>query len=98
MIGNNATYKVTDIDSVRLKIFDGLIRELDSVRHVPELKRNLISLSMLDKAGCSIIVESSSLKVIKGSMVLMKGEMQNGLYILQGTTISRDANVVENQD
>ncbi|KAH9754233.1 hypothetical protein KPL71_015385 [Citrus sinensis] len=33
--------------SVRLKMSDGIIRELDNVRHIPELKRNLISLSML---------------------------------------------------
>ncbi|KAH9769407.1 Integrase catalytic domain-containing protein [Citrus sinensis] len=92
LMGNNAFCKVTGIGSVRLKMSYGIIREL------PELKRNLISLSMLDKAGCSIRLESSSLKVIKGSCILMKGEMQNGLYILQGTTISGDAGVVENQE
>ncbi|KAH9704893.1 Integrase catalytic domain-containing protein [Citrus sinensis] len=98
LMGNNALCKVTGIGSVRLKMSDGIIRELDNVRHIPELKRNLISLSMLDKAGCSIKLELSSLKVIKGSFILMKGEMQNGLYILQGIAISGDAGVVENQE
>ena len=78
-MGNNATCKVIRISSIRLKIYDGIIRELDGVRHVLELKRNLNSLGVLDKAGCSIKVKSSALKVIRGSMVLMKGEMQNGL-------------------
>lgn len=72
-------------------------RELSNVRHVLELKRNLISLSMLDKAGCCIRVESSLLKVIKGYIVLMKCDMSNGLYILQGIVISGDASVAENQ-
>ena len=95
-MGNNASCKITGIGSVRLKMSDGIIRELDNVRHIPELKKNLISLSMLDKVRCSIRLESSSLKVIKGSLILMKGEMQHGLYILQGTTIYGDARVVEN--
>ena len=98
LMGNNASCKVIGIGSVRLKMSDGIIRELDNVRHIPELKRNLISLSMLDKAGCCIRLESSSLKVIKGSLILMKGVMQNGLYILQGTAITGDAGVVMKQD
>ena len=97
-MGKNPFSKVTSIGSVRLKTSDGIIRELDNVRHIPELKRNLISLSMLDKAWCSIRLESGSLKVIKGSLVLMKGEMHHGLYILQGTTISGDVGVVEKQE
>ena len=95
---NNASYKVTGIGSMMLNMRDSIIRELDNVRHIPELKRNLISLSMLDKAGCSIRVESSSLKVIKRTLVLIKGEMPHVLYIMQGTAISRDAGVVKNQE
>ena len=47
-MGNNAACKVIGIGSVRLKMSDGIIRELDNVRHIPELKRNLISLGMID--------------------------------------------------
>ena len=54
LMGNNASCKVIGIGSVRLKMSDGIIRELDNVRHILELKRNLISLSMFDKAGCCI--------------------------------------------
>ncbi|KAH9752684.1 hypothetical protein KPL71_014795 [Citrus sinensis] len=98
LMGNNASCKVIGIGSVRLKMSDGIIRELDNVRHIPELKRNLISLSMLDKAGCCIRLESSSLKVIKGSLILMKGVMQHGLYILQGSAITGDVGVVIKQE
>lgn len=52
---------------------------------------------MLDKAGCVIKMESNVLRVIKGSLVLMKSDMWNGLYVLQGTVITGDVNVVENQ-
>lgn len=72
MMGNYTSCKVIEISSITLKFHNGIIRELSHVRHVPELKRNLICLSMLNKAGCVIRLESSMLKVIKGFMVLMK--------------------------
>lgn len=72
MMGNDASCKVIGIYSIRLKFHDGIIRELSRVRHVPELKRNLIFLIFLDKVGFMITTESNILKVIKGSIVLMK--------------------------
>ena len=61
---NDACCKVVDRGTIRLKMFGGMVRELKDVKHVPELKRNLISLGMLDKMGCSVRLESSTLKVI----------------------------------
>lgn len=48
------------------------VKELINVKHMQEL----------NKAGCINRVESSVLKVIKGSTVKMKGDMANGLYVL----------------
>ena len=84
VMGNDASCKVIGRGLIRLKIFDGMIRELRDVRYVPELKRNLISLWVLDKMGCIVKLESGTLKVIKWSIVVMKGNKSNGLYILQG--------------
>lgn len=39
------------IGTIRIKMFDGVVRALADVRHVPNLKRNLISLSTLDTKG-----------------------------------------------
>lgn len=78
-MGNNASCEVTRIGFIRLKMHNGIIRELPNVRHVPELKRSLISLSILDEPGCTIRVKASVLKFFKGFMVLMKGDMSNGL-------------------
>ena len=59
-------------------MFNGVVRELTQVRFVPELKRNLISIGILDQTGCVIKAEKGILRVIKGSMVIMKGIKQNG--------------------
>ncbi|KAH9802523.1 hypothetical protein KPL71_001422 [Citrus sinensis] len=82
VMGNDASCKVIGRGTIKLKMLDGTIRELPNVRHIPDLKRNLISLGMLDKMGCVIKLESGTLKVLKGSMVLMKGNLDNGLYVL----------------
>ena len=40
--------KVIGIGTVRIKMHDGIVRNLKDVRHVPHLKKNLISLGTLD--------------------------------------------------
>jgi hypothetical protein len=39
------------IGSIRIRMSDGIVRELMDVRYVPELKSNLISLGVLDSCG-----------------------------------------------
>ncbi|KAH9650990.1 hypothetical protein KPL70_026576 [Citrus sinensis] len=96
VMGNDSSCRVVGRGSIRLRVFDGMIRKLRDVRHVPDLKRNLISLGMLDKTGCLVKLESGTLKVLKWSMVVMKGNMSNGLYVLQGSAVTGDV-AVSNQ-
>ncbi|KAH9769644.1 hypothetical protein KPL71_012096 [Citrus sinensis] len=97
VIGNDSSCRVVGRGLIRLKMFDGIIRELRDFKHVPDLKRNLISLGMLDKIWCLVKLESGTLKVMKGSMVVMKGNMSNVLYVLQGSAVTWDV-VVSNQN
>lgn len=48
LMGNHEYYKGASIDTVIIKMFEGVVRTLGDVKHVPNLKRNLISLSTLD--------------------------------------------------
>lgn len=77
MMGNNAVCKIVGIGNVNLKLHDGTIRELREVRYVPELKRNLISLGMLDQMGLNIKLESGDLRISNGDGVVMKGYKRN---------------------
>ncbi|KAH9762600.1 Integrase catalytic domain-containing protein [Citrus sinensis] len=61
MMGNNSLCKVVGLGTIRLKMFDGVIRELS--------------------------------EIIRGSMVIMKGDKNNGLYVLQGIAITGDVSV-----
>lgn len=62
-MSNNIYYRVMGKWLIRLKMLDGMIKELDDVKCVPELKRNLISLEMLDKLGYFVYFVSRTLKV-----------------------------------
>ena len=56
-MGNNQNYEIIGVGSVLLKLSNNMEVLLKGVRHVPKLKRNLISLGMLDDLGCFIYIE-----------------------------------------
>ncbi|KAG8480001.1 hypothetical protein CXB51_025036 [Gossypium anomalum] len=60
LMGNNASCKIAGVGTIKVKMFDRAVRTLSDVRHVPELKRNLISLSTLDSKGYRYTAESST--------------------------------------
>jgi hypothetical protein len=41
-MGNDISCKVVGIGSIRIKMFDGTIKILTDVRHVPDIRKNLI--------------------------------------------------------
>jgi hypothetical protein len=45
-MGNGIPCKIVGVGSIRIRMFDGIARELTNVRYVPELKSNLISLGV----------------------------------------------------
>jgi hypothetical protein len=46
-MGNGAYCKITGIGNIRIKMFNGVVRMLCDVRHVPKVEKNLISLGTL---------------------------------------------------
>ena len=53
LMGNDASCKVAGIGNIKIKMFDGVVRTLCDVRHVLDLRKNLISLGTLDCNGFS---------------------------------------------
>ena len=87
-IGNNVKCNVAGVGTIKIKTHNGVIRSLSNVRHVPNLKCNLISLSTLESKGCKYSTEGGVLKVSKGSRTVLKGLRYGSLYILQGSTMT----------
>ena len=44
-MGNNVTCKTIGIESIRIKMYDGIVRTLTDVRHVPELELDINRIS-----------------------------------------------------
>ncbi|KAG8479124.1 hypothetical protein CXB51_029837 [Gossypium anomalum] len=98
-MGNDSSSKVISIGTVKIRIHDGTIMTLSDVRYVPDLQKNLISLSILDLKGCRINIKSSDIKVSRGTLVLLKGKRTSSLYILEGSIVTgeigRPSSVIE---
>ena len=86
VMGNDQKCKVIGIGSITLKSYDGTLKTLNKVRHIPDLKRNLIFLGTLDEEGYECKVINGVMKIYKGSLLSLKGNKRNGLYYLDGET------------
>ena len=71
-MGNNTTCPVIGVGDVRIKIFDGIVRMVYNVWHVPALRNSLLSLKKFCKQGLKFIGEKDQLKVSKGCLVVIK--------------------------
>ena len=86
LLGDNHSCKTVGGGSVKIKMFDGVIRTITNVRHVPVLNIKLISLGVLDSCGHKFTGFDGTLKVSKGALVVMKEHRIGNLYILVGRT------------
>lgn len=68
---------------VLIKIEDGCSLLLKQVRHVPKLGMNLVSAGKLDDEGCHIVFGKGCWKIVKGSLVVAKGQKTGTLYTLK---------------
>ena len=54
-VGDDTDYRVAGVGDIKIKMFDGVERMLRGVRHVPGLRRNLISLGVLHDGGMEFL-------------------------------------------
>ena len=66
---NSSTSKVIGERTILFRSHDGCITTLQGVRHVPELKYNLISLGVLQGKGFSFSSKSDLMEVSKEAHV-----------------------------
>lgn len=78
---NNSPYKIAYTNKSIIKIFDGTTKTLGEVRHVPDLNRNIISLSTPNSKRYRYIDESRVLKVNNDAKIVMKGQKMSYLYV-----------------
>jgi len=72
-MGNEISCKIVGIGRIQIKMHDGYVNTLINVRHVPELRKNLICLGVLDSEGYKCIVQGGVMKAYKDILLVMKG-------------------------
>ena len=77
---------VAGMGDVRILLPNGSVWLLEKVRHIPDLRRNLISVEQLDDEGHAILFVSGTWKVTKGVRVLARGKKTGILYMTSSPT------------
>ena len=87
-MGNDHALEISGIGTIKIKMHDGTICNIQEVRHVKGLKKNLSSLGQLNDLGCKTQIENRILKIVRGALVVMKAEkITSNLYMLKGETL-----------
>ena len=89
LMRNNYSWKMVRLGSIRIRMHDGVVwtlRTLTNEIHVPEFKKNLFYVGAFDPGRCKIITWNGEMKVVRGSLEVMKGIFQENIYALLGTT------------
>ncbi|KAE8686874.1 cytochrome P450 71A9-like [Hibiscus syriacus] len=100
-LGDDRCCNIVGIGEVRIKMYDGSVRTLSGVRHIPDLKKNLISLGTLHKNGFipKANEDRETIRIVKGALTVMKCKMTAGnIYRLLGSTVVGGVHSVESCD
>ena len=86
-MGNSSSSKVEGQGKVVLKMTSGKELTLNDVLHVPEIRKNLVSGSLLSKKGFKLVFVSDNFILTKNGMYVGKGYMSNGLFKMNVMTV-----------
>ena len=67
-MGNSSTSKIEGIGNILLKMTSGKTLTLKNVLHVPEIRKNLVSTSLLVKNGFKVVFVSNKVVISKNDM------------------------------
>ena len=80
-LADDETLKIVGKGDIRLKLPNQTTWKLQGVRHVPGLRRNLISVGQLDGEGYCTTFSGHEWKITKGAHVIARGKKTGTLYV-----------------
>ena len=87
-MGDDKPCKIVGMGKFLVKQQNGNQWLLKEVRHVADLKKNLISTGQLGSEGCVKTFTDKTWKVTKGALIIEKGEKVGTLYLCNGISNS----------
>ena len=98
VMGNDQSCPIEGVGLVKIRMFDGVLRTLQEVKYIPQVRKNLISLGTLDARGYRTEAEAGVMEVMDKNKVIMKAIRQRrNLFVLQGNACNGDVFAVTNQ-
>ncbi|WKA08799.1 hypothetical protein VitviT2T_026489 [Vitis vinifera] len=94
-MGNDGSAKAIGMGDVRLETSNGTMLTLKNVKHIPDIRINLISTGKLDDEGFCNTFRDSQWKLTRGSMVIAKVNKSSSLYFMQARVIDSSINAVD---
>ena len=81
-MANGAEMCILGVGQVKLKLTFEKVLTLHNVQHVPKVRRNLISGSLLVQQGFHLVFESNKVVISHGVIFIRKGYLSEGLFKL----------------
>ena len=86
-LGNSSTSEVEGVGKIALKMTSGKTVTLINVLHVPDVRKNLVSDSLLSMNGFKLVFVSDKFVLSKNEMYVRKGYLSDGLFKLNVMTV-----------
>ena len=90
-LADDEPLKIVGKGDVKIKNPNSAEWKLSDVRHIPGLKRNLISVGQLDSKEYTTTFSSNSWKITKGAMMVARGQKEGTLYLTKNI-----CNIIDN--
>ena len=81
-MGDDTKVQIEFLGTVRLQLNTGHFLELQDVAYIPSFRRNLISVSILDRLGYSFLFGTGKLTLYRDSLLVGNGTLCGNLYKL----------------
>ena len=100
-LGKDKPCAITGICTIKIQLHDGVVRTLNDVKHIPDMRKNLTSLGTLHANGFNYRSDDDRkiLRVTKSVLTVMKGKWTTrNIYKLLGNTVVGGAAAVESNN
>ena len=91
-MGNASSVHVKGIGTVEIEFTSGKVLTLKDVFYVPEVRKNLISVPLLNKFGFKSVFEGDKFILSKGGMFVGKGYFSDNMFKLNVANINNNIN------
>ncbi|KAG8364646.1 hypothetical protein BUALT_Bualt18G0019000 [Buddleja alternifolia] len=95
-MANHGVTEVIGMGNINLETNTGCRLILRDVRHIPDIRLNIISTGKLDDDGYVSNFGEGKWKLTKGSLITAKGKKKNSLYLMQAKLSNGDVNAAVN--